>query len=219
MLTVNGYLNASGQGVLMAGNNIAFNGATNVSGALGVIGNNVDINTTVQGSSVNVVAGALNVNGGDFQSTAGNFTGTVTGDVNVAGGGRIYGNPDVNLTVGGTIFINGANSKIEAFSPTSIRVLFPLLASGGFQINGAAGTVWDVITNTGFFAGGLPAVLGGSLQITYGVVGLPPSVVAAINTIVDATKDKDQKKDKDANKEKTDQDEKSVGGNLKMQCN
>ena len=76
-----------------------------------------------------------------------------------------------------------------------------------------------MITNTGFFAGGLPAVLGGSLQITYGVVGLPPSVVAAINTIVDATKDKDQKKDKDANKEKTDQDEKAVGGNLKMQCN
>ena len=220
MLTVNGYSNASGMGVLMVGNNVTFNGATNVSGALGVIGgNNIDVNTTVQGGSVNVVAGALNVNGGDFLSTAGNFVGTVTGDVNVAGGGRIYGNPDVNLTVGGTIFINGANSKIEAFSPTSIRVLFPLLASGGFQINGAAGTVWDVITNTGFFAGGLPAVLGGSLQITYGAaVGLPPSVVAAINTIVDATKDKDQKKDKDANKEKTDQDEKSVGGNLKMQC-
>lgn len=227
MLTVNGYTNASGMGVLMVGNNVAFNGATNVSGALGVIGNNIGVNTTVQGGSVNVVAGALNVNGGDFQSTAGNFVGTVTGDVNVAGGGRIYGNPDVNLTVGGTIFINGANSRIEAFSPTSIRVLFPLLASGGYQINGAAGTVWDALTNTGFYAGGLPAVLGGSLQITYGAAGLPPSVIAAINTTVAATNksadadsdNKDKDKDKDANKEKTDKDEKSIGGNLKMQCN
>jgi hypothetical protein len=227
MLTVNGYSNASGQGVLMAANNVAFNGATNVSGALGVIAGNVDVNATVQGGTVNVVAGALNINGGDFQSTAGNFVGTVTGDVNVSGGGRIYGNPDVNLTVGGTIFINGANSRIEAFSPTSVRVLFPLLASGGYQINGATGTVWDALTNTGFYAGGLPAVLGGSLQITYGAAGLPPSVVAAINTTVAATNksadadsdNKDKDKDKDANKEKTDKDEKSVGGNLKMQCN
>jgi hypothetical protein len=227
MLTVNGYTNATGSGVLMSGSNVTFNGATTVNGALGVIAGSIDVNATVQGGSVNVVTNALNVNGGgDFQSTAGNFVGTVYGDINVSGGGRIYGNPDVDLTVDGTIFINGANSRIEAFSPTSIRILFPLRIDGGYEVNGVPGQVWDTLTNTGFFIGqtGVPAVLGQSLQITYSN-GLPASVIAAINSTIAAINESiapetEDDKDKDgSNKEKTSKDEKSLSANLKLQCN
>ncbi len=225
LLTVNGYANGSGAGVLMAANNITFNGATTVAGALGLIANGIDVNSAVQGGSVNVAAGVLNVNGGNFQSIGGDFVGTITGNVNVLGGGRIFGNPDVRLTVGGSIFINGANSTIEAFSPNSIHVSFPTRSDGGFAVNGVAGGVWDSLTSTGFFIGqtGLPAVLGQNLVVDYGVNGLSSDIVAAINAAIAATTKSGEsdttKKDKDKDVENKGQDDMSAKGNLQLQCN
>jgi filamentous hemagglutinin family protein len=227
-LTTNGYTNASGFGTLFAANNVVFSGAaTNVGGALGVIGGVVDVNTSVMGDTVNVTAGALNVAGGDFKSMAGDFTGTIAGNVAVSAGGRIYGDPDVRLTVGGNILINGAGSKIEAASASSVHVLFPLLTEGGYIINGQPGVVWDPVTNTGFFAGGFPAALGKGFFVEYGVIpieGLVPAVVSAINSAIDSTNKSnpstERDKDKDKDKEKTaDAGTGSGAGKVELQCN
>ena len=239
LLTVDGYSNPTGLGVVMAGNNVTFSGAmTDVSGALGVLAGSVNVNTTVQGGSVSVAASNLNVNGGDFRSIAGTFSGFISGDINVSNGGRIYGTPDVDLTVGGAIVIDGPNSKIEATSPTSFHHLtFPLRSEGGFVVNGVPGQVFDpdpVTGPTGFFADGAPAVLGRNLLVDYGVAGLPPNVISAINSTIAAvntstnsntttneTGSQDNKgKGKDADKGK-DTNEKSQGNsnNLKLQCN
>lgn len=157
-LTSSGYNNANGFGVLMAANGIMFNDApTSVAGALGVISGGVgtvDVTSDVTAASINVTAGSINVAGANFDSMAANFTGYTTGDVTVSGSGRIYGNPDVVLTVGGNILINGAGSKIEAASATSVHATFPTLTSGGYVVNGVPGVVWDAGTGTGFFAGG-----------------------------------------------------------------
>ncbi len=225
LLTVNGYANMSGLGVLMTANNVDFSGAmTDISGPLGVLAGNLNVYSTVQAGSVNVVASNLNVDGGIFKSMNANFVGSISGNVNVSNGGIVYGNPDIDLTVGGTVNLDNPGSLIEAASANSIHLTFPQLQKGGFFVNGAADVVWDPVTGTGFFAGGLPAVLGSSLLIDYGLAnGLVQSVVAAINTTIAAV---DQsvispldKKDNDGNKEATQKDEKSLGNNLKMMCN
>jgi filamentous hemagglutinin family protein len=217
-LTTDGYTNASGFGSLFLGNNVVFSGAgTAISGALGVIGGTVDVYTTVTGNTVNVTATTLNVAGGDFQSTSGNFTGYIAGTVNVSLGGRIFGNPDVDLTVGTGINIMDPGSKIEAASASTVRATFPTLAPGGaagYSVNGNPGVVWDAGTGTGFFAGGAPAELGSGFIAIYGATGgVSPSVVTAINNVVDATnksapstqkdKDKDKEKDKGTNSDGT----------------
>ncbi len=231
-LTSSGYNNASGFGVLMVANGITFNGApTSVAGALGVISGgvgNVDVTANVTAASIDVTAASINVAGANFDSMAANFTGYTTGDVTVSGGGRIYGNPDVMLTVGGNILINGAGSKIEAASATSVHATFPTLTSGGYVVNGVPGVVWDAGTGTGFFAGGAPASLGNGFVVAYGAGTTTTStaVVAAINTIVDATnksspsteKDKDKDKDKDGEKGGSTSVTNSSSG-VAMQCN
>jgi hypothetical protein len=99
---------------------------------------------------------------------------------------------DVNLIVGTTSgFVNivtgvdGAAAKISAGSPDTIHLHFPTLAQGGYFINGAEGVISS--GNTGFFANGLPAILGENLFITYGASALPPDVVLGVNQVVDST--------------------------------
>jgi hypothetical protein len=208
-MTVNGYNNVSGYGVTMAANGVTFSGtASAVSGSLSVIsGNSVNVNTNVIAGTVNVVAGSLTVTGANFDSTAANFNGYTTGDVTVAGGGRIYGNPDVVLTVGGNININAAGSKIEAVSRNSVRATFPTQASGGYSVNGNPGVVWDAGTGTGFFAGGSGAALGDGFTVVYSSANgaNTPTVITALNNIVDSTNkssptsEKEKKKDSDTN--------------------
>ena len=47
--------------------------------------------------------------------------------------------------------------------------------------------VFDSATNTGFLAGGQPAVLDQNLIVTYGITGLPLAVIIAENTIISST--------------------------------
>ena len=246
LLTVNGYANMSGLGVLMTGSDVTFSGGpTTISGALGVIAaGNLNVNNvTVQSAgAVSVTVGNnLNVDGaaGRLMSNGGSFSGYVTKDINVTNGGIIYGNPDVSgpptgfdptikaLAVGGKIFISDPGSRIEAGSAHSISIWFPLLTgstTGGFSVNGSmTGQVWDASTLTGFYAGGQPAVLGGSLKIYYGFPGLPGDVILAINSTVAAVDqsvtspvEKD-KKDKDDKEAKND-NQKSLSTKLKLVC-
>jgi hypothetical protein len=194
ILNVSGYNSGFDAGFSGAAVNFS-GGNTTVAGALNVVAGDLNVtNVTVDGGTVTVLASNLNVvsTGGtaDFKSTGGSFNGIVGNDVNVTGGmaggnARIYGNPDVNLTVGGAINMtpNAGTAKIEAALATTINILFPLRSSGGYFVDGLENVVWDPMTSSGFFAGGLPAILGSSLQITYGAAGLGSEVLAAIGFI------------------------------------
>ncbi|MGH8618127.1 MAG: filamentous hemagglutinin N-terminal domain-containing protein [Burkholderiales bacterium] len=194
ILNVSGYNSGFDAGFSGAAVNFS-GGNTTVAGALNVVAGDLNVtNVTVSGGTVSVLASNLNVvsTGGtaDFRSTGGNFTGIIGNNINVTGGmaggnARIYGSPDVDLTVGGAINLtaNAGTAKIEADLPTTIRVLFPLRAGGGYFVNGVENVVWDDLTSTGFFAGGAPAILGSSLLISYGSAGLSGEVLAAINFI------------------------------------
>ena len=194
ILAVSGYTTAFDTG--FSGAAVNFSGSnTTVGGALSVVAGDLNVtNTTVTGGTVSVLASNLNVvsTGGtaDFRSTGGNFSGIIGNNVNVTGGmaggnARIYGDPDVDLTVGGGIYLtaNAGTAKIEANLATTINILFPLRSSGGYFVNGIENVVWDPLTSTGFFAGGASAILGSSLLITYGAAGLSDQVLSAINFI------------------------------------
>jgi hypothetical protein len=198
-LTSSGYSNTSSAGVLMLANGATFNGSSaNIAGALGIVsGGAINVNSNVSASSIDVVGASLNVVGATFDSTAANFVGYTTGNVVVNTGGRIKGNPDVVLTVGGNILLD-SGGKIEAVSPNSVRVTFPSASGGGYIVNGVPGLVADPATGTGFYAAGLPASVGSGFVTSYGIApevvaptaataAATTSVAAAISTVVNAT--------------------------------
>ncbi len=198
-LTSSGYGNTSSAGVLMMANGVSFTGSSaNIAGALGIVsGGAVNVNSNVSASSIDVDGASLTVVGATFDSIAANFVGYTTGNVVVNTGGRIKGNPDVVLTVGGNILLD-SGGKIEAASPNSVRVTFPSAAGGGYIVNGVPGLVADPATGTGFYAAGLPASVGSGFVASYGIapvdvaptaatVAATTSVAAAINTVVNAT--------------------------------
>jgi len=190
--------------------------------------------TSVQASTqLDVFTGDLVLQGGSganasaLVSSSGALNVSASGDVVLTGGAgadawaKLSGNPDAVLTsVGGAVRMNtgsGANAFaiIESVSPTTIYVTFPNAGSGGFFVNGSEGVVYDAATHTGFVAGGNPAVLGGSLKVTYG--GSSPSLAALtlpLQTLVvatgeseeppDAEKDKDVFKENEEDKKKKD---------------
>jgi hypothetical protein len=74
------------------------------------------------------------------------------------------------MQVGGGVFVNGTLSspgRIEAGSANTITLELTNLTSGGFSVNGASGAVYDLATDTGFKTMGNPAVLGGTMMVTY----------------------------------------------------
>lgn len=105
---------------------------------------------------------------------------TVGGDLNLQGGAgsnsfaRVFGTPDVGtaarpLHVGGNIVMTAGSgerafARIEADEPDSIFLEFPTRRDGRYLVNGKA-----VVTDgdSGFFAGGEPAILDRNLHITY----------------------------------------------------
>jgi len=130
------------------------------------------------------------------------FSVTTSGDIGLAGGAginayaRIYGDPDVNLVVGGVIDMRsgsgaGSFAAIEAASANSINITFPNLALGGFAVNGVTGVIYDATTSTGFVAGGLPAVEGQGFNVVHslapqgGFATLTTAQLAGSETIVD----------------------------------
>ncbi len=186
-----------------------------------LLGGNVNVGS-VAGTTTTVTAsgllsivtpGTLNVRAGSGPTTV---TGMVNadvvtgGDVNVRGGSApgtyayLRGDPDINMIVGGTINIdigtggNTAYGQVIAGAPRTIAVGFPMLASGGFFVNGIENAVFDVQTNSGFLSGGLPAILGTNLLVTYGggtVLNVPTD--ALIVAMGESTKPPDAEKDKD----------------------
>ncbi len=152
----------------------------NASGTTGLSGNNIILNNAVaggaSGTTVNA-SGSLNVLNNSWLGASG-ITTILTGGNVLVDQSVIYGNPDVVMTVGGNVSING-NSEvpgvIEASAPVTIHLTFPLLSEGGYSINGISGITYDPLTNTGFYADGLPAVLGTNLLVTYGGTVQPPT--------------------------------------------
>ncbi len=184
--------------------------------SMSLIGTNINVvagaaPVTVSAGQLGVIAGnALTVQGGsgsgaysELASTGGSLAVATGGDVVVKGGSgsgayaRMYGNPDVVQTLGGTAHItagsgSGAYAQIAAAAPTTIYLSLANLSNGGFFVNGVENLVYDPPTNTGFTAGGLAAILGQNLLVTYGNAtgtALPPQIEQIVNTTLLASVD------------------------------
>ncbi len=198
-------------GNLSAGNNMAIAAGNNVSildavasstGTLTVNAASLDVTATASftqmrgGSTFTAVIGGMttlqggagaaaevtNSGAGIFNFSTGALT--VSGGSGAGGYARLFGNPDVRLTVNaGAVSLNagsaGAYAAVEAVSPTSVYVNFPNLTANGYSVNGVVNAVYDAPTQSGFVAGGLPAILATNLIVTYGgvVVTVPPPAV------------------------------------------
>jgi filamentous hemagglutinin family protein len=167
------------QGITVGGDLLLNSGA----GDLGIAGAEV--------SATNIALAGNNIFIGFNSSTAPTsvvasdlVTGVSAGNFNVLGGSTSGANAllegqNVDLTVGtASGYLNvvsgssGATAKISSVSPTTITVNFPNLSSGGYFVDGLEGAIGN--GNTGFFAGGSPAVLDQNLIVTYGVAPPPP---------------------------------------------
>jgi hypothetical protein len=184
-----------------SGVGLTLNGASIFGDVVNLSGSNVSVGSTTAsapssvtaGSAMSIVAlGDLKITGGSgsgasaLVSSSGALMVTATGDVALSGGSganawaKLSGNPDVMLAgIGGAVRLDagsgtGSYAKIDAIAPTTIYLDLINAASGGYFVNGIEGVVYDPVTGTGFFAGGLPAVLGTNLVVTYGGVPLPP---------------------------------------------
>jgi filamentous hemagglutinin family protein len=187
---------ASGANVLLIGNNIDIGNAAAASPTTVSAGNAMTItalgNLTVQGGSAAGASAAVD-------SVAGNTTVTTGGNVLVRGGsgagayGSLVGGPELFMTVGGNVRMDvgagaGAYGQIASTSPNSIQLHFPNLGVGGYFVNGVEYTVYDALSASGFLAGGVPAILGNNLLITYGLsapTSLLPPLVQTTTTLVE----------------------------------
>jgi filamentous hemagglutinin family protein len=225
---------AAGGGVTIqnATVNAANNGQIDIVAATGIDVFSSSAATMVSGGNVTLTSGGnVYLVGGSGAGQSAVVNGSVnttvnaSGDVSLTGGAganaltKIYGGNDVFMTVGGMIYLDngtgsGSTAVIESGSVNSIHLSFTNLGSGGFFFNGVEGATG------GFIAGGVPAVLGGNLLVTYG--GTPPpsgsgggsdsdgGLDAPIQTLIvasskstdspDAEKDKDVFKEKDGKK-------------------
>jgi hypothetical protein len=235
-LDINANVTAGSVLTLSGGSHVRANNA--VASATGTVNiNNTSFLDIIAGSSpsqlragtnLNVSVGEIMLQGGSAMGASAelrggsgmvNITTTAgggnTGNVFINGGSgdgsfaRIFGDPDVNMTVGGMIVMNagigsGAFARVESASANSIQVTFPNLTSGGYSVNGQ---IVESIAPSGFFAGGSAATLGQNLLVTYcgsgtctGGATLPPpppplepppnvidEVVVAANQVVVAT--------------------------------
>ncbi len=209
-LGIYGYVNASGSLFLQSGGDmeIGNTGAYSTASAMGGTG------------ATAVAGGSLTLNPNMYMDPS--FLGSYGGNTTVTTGGNvtvnnsfISGNPDVMMTVGGVVNINGTSEfpgGIEADVPLTIYLTFPKGLSGGYFINGIEGVVYDPATGTGFIAGGNPAILGTNLKVTYN--GVVPTLSPPTDTLIvamgESTKPPDPDKDKDIFKEQEDDEKKNA---------
>ena len=177
-----GSMFADGNLLLNAGGNLNFGGA----GA-----NNIDVYGNA--NTIAIAGGNLNVLAGDYSGPSASTLGTYASNTIVKTGGNvvvsnssILGGPDVTMQVGGSVFVNGsmaAPGRIEAASLETIKLVFTGPTTSVFSVNGNAGSVYDALTNTGFFTDGNPAVLGGSMVVTY--TGTPALISTTASAPID----------------------------------
>jgi hypothetical protein len=214
-LTSGSAVNANGA-VVQSGTSMAITaGSLTIAGgstpAALIAGSTLDGTVT---SDVHITGGSGSGASARLKNLGGNFSLKTGGDLELAGGtgsgafAHLLGNPDVVLKVGGKIeYTSGATAaeyaRIESQSPTSIKLSFANLGSGGYTVNGA-GVV--EAGGTGFYAGGVPAVLGVNLLIAYGVTAtttltVSDSLLAPLLNAAQKNTSSGQQKEKEKEKE------------------
>ncbi|HEU0220338.1 MAG TPA: hypothetical protein VFQ98_06000, partial [Gallionella sp.] len=170
----------------------ALSGAVTItSGSLAVAGGSATLSSNYLSSNY------LNLDA-QVYAGVGDVTLNAAGNINVTGGTVIGANAGNNIyadatiraanevlaTVGGTaIAINAgaittggdyaqADARIESAIPTTIRVSFTNLTSGGYSVNGIPGAITD--GNSGFYAFGSPGILDSTLFFQYAPLPPPP---------------------------------------------
>ena len=158
--------------------------------------------TTIGGNSgtvLNIGSGGVTIRGGNLGldgpsgtsatlGTSGMCTGTIAGDLIITGGSaagasaQLVGAPDIGsaaspLRIGGQVIMTtgtgeGAFARVAADRPETIYLNFPNLSSGGYTVDGQPAVFGGT---SGFYAGGVPAILGRNLIVTYGGPETPSS--------------------------------------------
>lgn len=130
-------------------------------------------NSNIQASNnANVAGSSVKLLGSTIQS--GNFTTVFSrGTIELEGGSsaaEIFAQNEVLLISGGQILLNdgasGSGALVSTNAINTIYLGFPLLTNNGFVVNGIQNAINN--GNSGFFAGGAPAVLDTNLFVTYG---------------------------------------------------
>jgi len=175
--------------VVSSAGNVNLNGGTNIytDGVVGLGGVNIALDNAYAygggGASVSASGSLSLTNGSTFSGGNTNTYINTLGDV-LVDNSHIYGYPDVVMDVGGVIKLDNSGT-IEAGLPATIYVHFPMLASGGYFVNGVEGVVFDA--STGFFTDGSGAILDSTLFVTYGggllPPPLPPGVIPEVLTV------------------------------------
>jgi hypothetical protein len=173
----NATVNATSGAITVSANQVQVTAGTAPAGLIGAGGVTVaSLNDViVQGGSATGAAAQINAASGPLAIGA-------QRDLKILGGSganasaRVIGNPDVGsaaapMKIGGEIVMKegtgaGATARVESVSPNSIYVLFPNASTGGYTVNGLAVTSDN---GSGFYAGGVPAILDQNLWITYGI--------------------------------------------------
>ena len=186
--------------VLAAAGNLSLGNGAEVQsdGTVGLAGANIVMDNAYVNGDTGVSVGAtgsLSVMNGSELYSEGNAYITTGGNVTVDNS-YIYGTPEVVMNVGGVINMNNLGT-IEAGSPSTILLTFPMLTGGGFFVNGLEGVVYD--SGTGFVVLGDPAILGTNLLVTYGGSAPPPNIPT--NTLIVAMGESTEPPDAEKNKD------------------
>jgi filamentous hemagglutinin family protein len=156
---------ASASNLSLDGSSISTDGFAALVGGSISLDNEASV-TGATGTNATAAGGLMLSNDSSITSINGIASITTGGDLLVQTDSSIYGTPDVVMKVGGKVRMN-SGGVIEAGSANTLRLTFANPSTGGIVINGINGLVYDSATGTGFIAGGSPAVLGGSLIVTY----------------------------------------------------
>lgn len=163
-------------------------GVIDIGGALGVTqtAGRLLVQAPITAASVTLmvtdaVAGSIAISA-PVRSTSGNIVFNSVGAIDIA----------ANITSAG-VFRATAGGDFNVASATIAGTRIELLFTDGsddFFVNGLQGLITD--QNAGFFSAGLPAVLGATLDVTYGagrivVTVADPIVVTATNELIEAT--------------------------------
>ncbi|MCX7891656.1 MAG: hypothetical protein N2544_04705, partial [Burkholderiales bacterium] len=171
-----GVMNISAASMTLAGNS-----ASTILYAGSGFAANIGGDVTIAGGPASGASAEIYASGSVVMNVGGNLV--LTGGSGDGAYASITGNPDLGslsapLKVGGTITMTtgsglDACAAIESVSKDSVYVFFPFLASGGYTVDGAAVTSNGI---SGFFAGGVPAILDRNLFILYGLSQLTDAV-------------------------------------------
>jgi filamentous hemagglutinin family protein len=175
-------------GTLMTGSSIAIDSSFVIAeGGEGSTGGSALVGMLANGGGISISASAQPL--GPFtilESSPSSMVVAAGGPGDTAGGSAVVeltSATGVSVDNGQVMALGGPGS---AMGGAAILLNFPLLATGGYSVNGIDGAITDSDGIYGFFVNENPAILNQNLLVTYATT-LPPAVQQEVNQVVAST--------------------------------